>query len=444
MKTVGIIGFGRFGQTLYRLLKDDFSLVLFDKSALAFTGVALNKETRVVGSPEEVYQQAETIFLCVPIESFESIVRLHKKCFREQHLLIDVLSVKMYAEKVLRKYLRGTKTQAILTHPMFGPDSSKNGFVDLPVVMDQFLASPANYRFWKDYFLKKELRVVEMAAKEHDKLAANSQGLTHFVGRLLEEYDFASTEIDTLGAKKLLEVKDQTCNDTWQLFLNLQNYNPYTKSMRLKLGRSYDRLFDRLLPTRVNSKCIIYGIQGGAGSFNEQTILHYIESNKIKDYKIKYLYTSEKVLKNVHEGNIDFGLFAIHNSVGGIVDESVAAMARYKFSIIEEISIPIKHYLMKRKDIPTHKINAIMAHPQVFRQCQSTLKEKYSYLKLLSGVGDLIDTAKAAQALAKGTVPKTTAILGPRRLSELYDLEIIAKNLQDDKTNNTSFLLVQR
>ncbi|MFY0100153.1 hypothetical protein ABTQ08_22055, partial [Acinetobacter baumannii] len=80
----------------------------------------------------------------------------------------------------------------------------------------------------KSFFEKKTLHVVELTAEEHDRMAANSQGLTHFVGRMLGELDFHSTPIDTLGARRLLEIKNQVCNDSWQLFEDLQTLNPFT------------------------------------------------------------------------------------------------------------------------------------------------------------------------------------------------------------------------
>ena len=294
MKNVAIVGFGRFGKTLKRLLDQDFELTIINRKNV-----------------EEIVN-SEVIFYCVPISAFESVIKKHKKHFKDNHLLIDVLSVKMHPKKVLSKHLRGLKTQALLTHPMFGPDSSKNGFKDLPMVMDKFRSSEKNFSFWKNFFAKKGLKVIEMSAEKHDQLAANSQGVTHFIGRLLGELKFAPTPIDSLGAKKLHEITDQTCNDTWQLFNDLQNYNPYTRSMLIKLGRAYDLL---------NRKNIIYGIQGGKGSFNEEAILFYTKKNKINNFKIKYLFTSEKVLKNLHEDNIDYGLFAIQNAVGGVVEE---------------------------------------------------------------------------------------------------------------------------
>ena len=426
MKKVAIVGFGRFGKILKKILENDFKLIIIGRNNL-----------------EDIIK-ADVVFYCVPISAFESVIKSHKKYFKDNHLLIDVLSVKIHSKKVFEKYLRGLKTQALLTHPMFGPDSSKNGFDGLPIIIDKFKTSQENYLFWKNYFANKRLKVIEMTAKKHDQLAANSQGLTHFIGRLLEKFNLKSTEIDSLGTKKLLEVMGQTCNDTWQLFNDLQNFNPYTKAMRIKLGRTYDLLYNQLLPKRINRKKIIFGIQGGKGSFNEEAIIFYVKNNAIKKFQVKYLFTSEKVLKNLNEGNIDFGLFAIQNAVGGVVEESTHAMAKYKFKIVEEFQVLIRHFLMKRKDISVSEIKTIMAHSQNFRQCKDNLSKKYPGLKQVSGQGDLLDTARCAEALAKNEIDKNTAILGPKILANIYGLEIIDEDLQDNTNNLTTFFLVSR
>ena len=248
-----------------------------------------------------------------------------------------------------------------------------------------------------------------------------------------------------MDAKKLLEVKEQTCNDTWELFTNLQHYNPYTKNMRINLGEAYEKLYNKLIPKQKNNDYVTIGIQGGKGSFNEEAINYYLKQNGIDNYKIVvYLYTSKNVLQSLYEGDIDQGLFAIHNSVGGIVMESVKAMAQYKFSIIEEFAIKISHALMIRKDAKLDDITSIMAHPQVFAQCNETLKQKYPNLKQTSGVGELIDHALVAKQLNENKLPKNIATMGSKILAELYDLTVVEDNLQDAKQNDTSFLLVGR
>lgn len=441
MTKVSIVGFGRFGQTLYHLIKDDFSVIIYDKGSISHA--ELTKDTKVVKNVADIYN-SEAIFYCVPISAFEDVITAHKKYFQEQHLLIDVLSVKMHPAKVFKKYLKGIKTQALLTHPMFGPDSSKNGFEGLPLIIDKFMADDNNFKFWKGYFQNKKLNVFEMSSQDHDRLAANSQGLTHFIGRLLNTYHFKSTAIDSLGTKKLLEVVEQTCNDTWQLFTDLQHYNPYTKQMRIRLGKIYDQIYNKLLPKQVDKKLLTFGIQGGIGSFNEEAIQYYLKKEGIKRYKIKYLYTSENVLRALHKGDIDRGQFAIHNSVGGIVGESIEAMANYKFRIIEEFAIKISHALMIRKDAKFSEVTTIMTHPQVLAQCKGTLAKKYPNLKQTSGEKELIDHAVVAKLLSEGKLSKSIATMGSKVLDDIYGLKIIEDNLQDAKENYTSFLQVAR
>ncbi len=428
MKKVSIVGFGRFGKTLHRLLKEDFDVSTYDKD---------QKELA------KIYE-SEVVFFAVPISNFEKVIREHKKYFKEVHLLIDVLSVKVHPANVFKKHLKGLKTQALLTHPMFGPDSSKEGFEDLPIILDKFMTGDEAFGFWKGYFESKKLRVIEMTAAEHDKTAASSQGLTHFIGRLLDAYGFKKTAIDSLGTRKLLEVVEQTCHDTWQLFTDLQHFNPYTKNMRIKMGDIYDKLYDKLLPKKVNKKFITFGIQGGKGSFNEEALQYYVKKENVKKYKVKYLYTSENVLKALHAGDIDKGQFAIHNSVGGIVGESVEAMASYKFKIVEEFAIKISHALMIRKDTKVADVNTIMTHPQVLAQCKDTLAKKYPHLKQSSGEKELIDHAMVAKYLSEGRLPKNIAVMGSKVLAQIYGLQVVEDNLQDAKENFTSFLQVVR
>ena len=446
MQKIGIVGFGRFGQILFKLLVEDFEIHVYEKNKHAYHKVSVGvlRKIRIADNPRELYKEVKTIFYCVPISAFEKTISDHQNFF-DNHLLIDVLSVKMHALKIFRKFLtRKTFSRAILTHPMFGPDSSKSGFENLTIVMDNHSATKAEYDFWKKFFKSKKLNVVEMDAKKHDRLAAHSQGVAHFVGRILGEIKFSSTVIDTNGVKKLHELKENVCNDSFELFLNLHNYNSFTKDMRLSFGSAYEKLYNRLLPEKISPDKNVYGIQGGKASFNEAAINFYFGKNNIRDAKVKYLYTTENVLRSLNRGDIDFGQFALDNTLGGIVGESLEAMSRYKFKIIDEFFIQIRHVLMKKNGVEYKDIDMIMAHPQVLKQCAATLKKNYPKLKLISGVGDLVDTANAAKALSLKKISETTAILGPKGLAELYNFEIIAEDLQDDNENFTTFLIVKR
>src|SRR3989344_2897432 len=400
-KHIGIIGGGRFTETLLRLFGQDFLIIVCGinkKSLIAFK----NEYPIEITTNMKDLAVCDAVIFAVPISEFEKVLLAYSLLMKGRQTLIDVLSVKSYPKQVFKKIIKNKDINVLCTHPVFGPDSSKNGFENLPMMIDDSMCESGESAFWKTYFQKKGLRVISMSCNEHDKLAASSQGLTHFIGRMLDNLKIKSNSLDTLGTKKLLEIKEQTCNDTWQLFYDLQHYNPYTQKMRINLGKSFDLLFNKLLPDRVEKKFVTFGIQGAKGSFCEQAI--------------------EEHIKN----------------------ETLEAIAEYRCSIIKKVSIQIKHFLMKRKDVAFDSITHIMAHPQVFKQCKNNISKFYPNLQTIRGKGNLVDTARAAEALSKKKLPKTYAILGSKSIADLYNLEIIQADLQDDKDNFTSFVLLKR
>jgi prephenate dehydrogenase len=426
------------------MLRDDWELVVHD-SAPALQQEAAAEGFNAVSLRDAL--AADVIFYCVPISAFETTLEEHAPLFAAlpgTRTLIDTLSVKVYPREVFERHLPA-EYQAMLTHPMFGPDSvAVGGLAGQPIVLDRYRMHEEAFVLWEQYFVRKGLNVVVMSADDHDRLAAESQGVTHFIGRTLQRVGFAPTPIDTLGTRMLHEITAQVTNDTEQLFVDLQTRNPHTRAMRIRLSHAQDTVFDQLLPNRMVTTRVVVGIQGGRGSFNEEAARHYMMQTPDDPYELVYLHTTERVLRALHEGTVDRGLFAIHNSVGGMVGESVRAMARYRFNIVEEFEIKIAHALMMSTTGEVADVDTVMTHPQVLAQCQATLAEKYPNLRQTSGEGDLIDHAKVAELLGSGGLPANVATMGSSVLADLYGLRVIEDNLQDLDENFTSFLWVQR
>jgi prephenate dehydrogenase len=187
----------------------------------------------------------DIIFYAVPIHAFDDVIRAQSPHFREGQTIIDVLSVKCHPRDIFNKNVKNKKINLLLTHPMFGPDSSKHGFAHLPMIVDKFRTDDPTFHFWISYFKSKELKVIEMSAEKHDRQAAGSLNLTHFIGRVLEEFGFKPTQIDSLGAKKLKEIMDQVCNDSWELYEDMQKYNPYAKEMVRRFETALATLKDK-------------------------------------------------------------------------------------------------------------------------------------------------------------------------------------------------------
>jgi prephenate dehydrogenase len=156
-------------------------------------------------------------------------------------LVMDTCSVKVHPVKVMKRIFPA-EISILGTHPMFGPDSGSEGVQGLPMILCPVRIENRELDRWKGIFSSMGLAVTVMEASVHDKEAAFTQGVAHYIGRVLKDLGMGASPIATVGFRKLLEIMDQTCNDPWQLFLDLQRYNPYTREMRLRLKKSLDSI----------------------------------------------------------------------------------------------------------------------------------------------------------------------------------------------------------
>ncbi|MEW6519119.1 MAG: prephenate dehydratase domain-containing protein [Thermodesulfobacteriota bacterium] len=184
------------------------------------------------------------------------------------------------------------------------------------------------------------------------------------------------------------------------------------------------------------------GIQGGAGSFNDEAVRFYANRRQLSSWEVVYLHTTAAVLAALTAKDIDYGQFAICNSSGGLVEETMQAIGPHRFQVLEWYTIPVSHHLICRQEADIGSLDTIITHPQVLSQCRATLRQQYPHLRLTSGQGAMIDPARVAAALQSGEMPVSVATLGCRSLARQYGLQIIAHDLQDNPRNETTFLLV--
>ncbi|MBN1525694.1 MAG: prephenate dehydrogenase/arogenate dehydrogenase family protein [Spirochaetales bacterium] len=234
--TIGVYGLGRFG--------------IFWASLLATVGnVKVCSRTKKDSLPDNLTWAeesevlgADAVFFCVSISSFEEVLKKTASLITPQSIVFDTCSVKVHPAKLMQQYLH-PDVEIIATHPMFGPDSAKNGVKDLPMVFSPVRASKKTISLWHGIFSDMGLSMIDMTPHDHDKEAAFTQGITHYMGRVLADLSLKPSPIATLGYRKLLEIVEQTCNDPWQLFLDIQNFNPYTRDMRIRLHKSLEKIY---------------------------------------------------------------------------------------------------------------------------------------------------------------------------------------------------------
>jgi prephenate dehydrogenase len=230
---VGVYGLGRFGKFWATELAKQVTVKGYNRTPLnhGIEGVS-------IVSKEELFL-CDTIVLCVSISSFKDVLSSIVPLLKPGTVVMDTCSVKVYPVQVMLNLLP-PDVQILATHPMFGPDSGKHGVQNLPLVYSAVRCSGEQETQWRRVFREMGLKVLDMDCHQHDREAAYSQGVTHFVGRVLDELHLAPTELATLGYRNLMSIVEQTCNDPIQLFYDLQRYNPYAHDMRVRLNDALD------------------------------------------------------------------------------------------------------------------------------------------------------------------------------------------------------------
>ena len=169
--TVGIIGFGRFGQFIGKTFTKYANVIGTSRSD--YTKIASDMGAKYVPLSDiesfVMEDDLDVIVVAVSIVSFEDTVkdlvphlkkRIEAKGAGSCPLIVDVLSVKEHARKVFLKHLP-VECDILCTHPMFGPDSAKHGWQDQTFVyertrVDKVLIDPSTNKSFRHRSIQKE------------------------------------------------------------------------------------------------------------------------------------------------------------------------------------------------------------------------------------------------------------------------------------------------
>ncbi|KAK6929523.1 Prephenate dehydrogenase, nucleotide-binding domain [Dillenia turbinata] len=229
---IGLVGFGNFAQFLAKtMLKQGHTLTATSRTD--YSNLCLQLGISFFRNPGSFLESNnDVIVFCTSILSLSDVIKampLH--ILKKPTLFVDVLSVKQHPRDLLLQELP-EDSDVLCTHPMFGPESGKNGWKDLAFVFDRVrirneaICSSFLQVFAGEY-LSQGCRMVEMSCEEHDKLAAQSQFLTHTIGRILAETRTESTSINTRGFETLLHLKENTVKDSFDLYKGLFMHNKF-------------------------------------------------------------------------------------------------------------------------------------------------------------------------------------------------------------------------
>jgi prephenate dehydratase len=179
-------------------------------------------------------------------------------------------------------------------------------------------------------------------------------------------------------------------------------------------------------------KKVVY--QGTKASFSEIAVHTFYGNNVEAMGKVAF----QDLFESLERNEADLAVIPIENSLIGPIIENFDLFHRFKVTIIGELYLPIEHCLVGKKGQKIEEIKKVFSHPKALAQCTSFFQE-HPWIEPMAH----FDTAGAAQEIAMCADPAIAAI-GSRKTAEIYSLEILKDNLEDNRANITRFLFLRK
>ncbi len=245
-KTLGIIGLGAFGRFMAKHLSPYYSVLGYDKLTIDASVLKQDgAEALVVASLAET-AAADIAVFAVPLANLEEVAEQAAKHIKPGALVIDVTSVKVRPLAILSGIIP-EHAELLGLHPLFGPQSGKNGIACLRIAACPVRISPERYYKTCDFLADSlQLLVQKVDPETHDREMARVQAMTHFMSRALREIGLPPSTLATKAYEKLQEFASIVLSDSWDLFLTIEKGNPYADSLRQKLIDELTGLENRL------------------------------------------------------------------------------------------------------------------------------------------------------------------------------------------------------
>ena len=169
---------------------------------------------------------------------------------------------------------------------------------------------------------------------------------------------------------------------------------------------------------------------GPEGTFTQQAVVKHF-GNAVKAVPSA---TINDIFTTVESGSCQFGVVPVENSTEGVITHTLDRLLHSHLKICGEVEIRVHQNLMGCGH-NLEQITEVFSHQQSLAQCRSWLEKNLPNVKLTA----VSSNAEAAK-LAVGN-PHLAAIAG-RVAAEIYDLDILARNIEDEQNNTTRFIII--
>lgn len=229
MKTLGFVGFGRFGRALSEIFEEQgYSVLAFDPNTAPPATVA-------VPSLEALIAAVQVIFVAVPVANMPATFAKLKSLVNPSQIVIDVGSVKMAPYREMAEEF-GDGQPWVASHPLFGPVSLARAETGLRVVVCPNPQHAAAVEEVKNLYRSIGCSILDIDPETHDRIMAQTHAMAFFIAKGMLDADVPT---DSPAAPPSFQAMARTIEsvrgDAGHLITTLHRENPFAAEYRRRL-----------------------------------------------------------------------------------------------------------------------------------------------------------------------------------------------------------------
>lgn len=173
--------------------------------------------------------------------------------------------------------------------------------------------------------------------------------------------------------------------------------------------------------------------QGEIGAYSESAIYEFfgLKSQPVPCKRFSDVFTK------VENGETDFGVVPIENSIEGSVTQVYDLFLEYDVKVCGEVVLKIDHCLIANPGVKLDSIKVIFSHPQALGQCRNFLE------RLNCELISTYDTAGSVKMIKERGIVDAAAVAS-ERAAKIYNMSILAKDIADNPNNYTRFFVLSK
>ena len=197
--------------------------------------------------------------------------------------------------------------------------------------------------------------------------------------------------------------------------------------------KAIQNIYRQIIKSSKGIQGIEVAFQGETGAYSEEAAFQYFGHSIIP----KPCETFDAVFEVVENDEAPFGVVPIENSLEGSISRVYDLLLNSNLRVSGELDLHITHCLIANQGATLATIKKVYSHPQILEQCQVFLRQ------LGCEVMSTYDTAGSVKMIKEKAIVDGAAVASARA-AEVYDMKIIAREIEDNPNNFTRFFIISK